>query len=132
MAALRTLHRVLRRRTLVFLASDFMSQGSANAFRLAAPRHDLIAICSQDAWEREIPNVGALSLRDPDTGALVLLETAKAGVRDEYHARMSARADELRRAARRAGADWIDLTTAGDHLDALRRFFQMRERRLRR
>ena len=45
---------------------------------------------------------------------------------------MSARADELRRAARRAGGDWIDLTTAGDHLDALRRFFQMRERRLRR
>ena len=44
----------------------------------------MIAIFSQDAWERELPNVGALSLLDPESGAGLLLDTSQNGVRTAY------------------------------------------------
>ncbi len=131
-SALHTLQRILHRRALVFLASDFLCQGYVNALRLTAVRHDLIAMLAQDAWERDLPKMGVLSIRDPATGAAMMLDTSNDAVRHDYRAKMDARADELRATVRRASADWIELSTAGGHLDAVRRFFRARERRLRR
>lgn len=128
-AAIQTLHRVLHRRTLVVLASDFATLKPANPLRLIASRHDTIALFVQDAWERSLPDVGALALRDPETGGAILLDTHKADVRDAYRDRMAARALELQRTVRRAGADWLEVSTDEDHLEALRQFFQRRKRR---
>ncbi len=130
--ALHTLQRILHRRALVFLASDFLCQGYVNALRVTAVRHDLIAMFTQDAWERDLPDLGNLSIRDPATGDALMLDTANQLVRRDYRARMDARADDLRRTLHRAAADCIELSTAGGHLDAVRSFFQIRERRLRR
>src|SRR5579863_4858329 len=69
------LNRVLRRRTIIFLLSDFLDGGYEPAFKRAGRRHDLIAIRISDPCEEELPAVGLLELEDAETGTRLLLDT---------------------------------------------------------
>jgi uncharacterized protein (DUF58 family) len=126
------LNRVLHRRTIVFLFSDFIDRDYENAFKRTGRRHDLIAVRVADAREEELPPVGLVELEDAETGAHVLLDTNSRRVRDAYRRAAADRREGLRTLTHRAGVDLIEVSTDGSHLDALIRFFQMRERRSRR
>jgi len=128
--ALDTLQRLLHRRAVVIVISDFLATGFEKPFQRLAAKHDLIAICPRDPWEAALPNVGLLRIGDPETGQIRLVDTANGAFRLAYAASMTRRLESLRTLARSARADWIDVATGGDHLDVLRRFFQTRERRL--
>jgi uncharacterized protein (DUF58 family) len=130
--ALDYLNRVLRRRSIVFFFSDFIDRDYEHVFKRTARRHDLIAVRVADPREQELPAVGLVSLEDAETGQRLLLDASSRTVRDAYRRAAEARRDGLRQLTRSAGVDLIEVDTAGGHLDALIRFFQMRERRLRR
>ncbi|NUO81345.1 DUF58 domain-containing protein, partial [candidate division KSB1 bacterium] len=72
--ALEYLNRVIRRKAVVFLVSDFLSEGYEKALRVAGKRHDLVAIPITDPRETEIPNVGLVELEDAETGEVHLLD----------------------------------------------------------
>ena len=72
---------VQRRRAIVFLISDFLSEGFADAFRRAARKHDLIAVRTSDPREAEWPAVGLVRLEDAETGRQYLLDAGSAEVR---------------------------------------------------
>jgi uncharacterized protein (DUF58 family) len=131
-AGLDYLNRVLHRRSIVFLISDFLDQDFEQALKRAGRRHDLIAIKISDPREEELPAVGFLELQDAETGRRILLDTNSRAVREEFLRAAGQRAQSVRQAARTAHVDLIDVSTSGGHLDALIRFFKMRERRLRR
>jgi uncharacterized protein (DUF58 family) len=124
--------RVLRRRAVVFFFSDFLDTGYERSFKRAARRHDLIAVRVSDPSEEELPAVGLLELEDAEGGGRVLVDTGDRAVRDAYRADAAARREAFRRLAQSAGVDRIEVSTAGGHLEALVRFFRLRERRLRR
>jgi len=126
------LNRVLHRRTIVFLFSDFIDRDYESAFKRTGRRHDLIAVRVADAREEELPPVGLVELEDAETGEHRLLDTGSRRVREAYRAAGRERRESLRQLANSAGVDLIDVSTDGSHLDALIRFFQMRERRSRR
>ncbi len=126
------LNRVLHRRTIVFLLSDFLDRGFESAFKRTGRRHDLIAIRISDPREEEIPAVGLLELEDAETGERLLLDTGNAAVRHAFRAAADRRRADLVQLARQARTDVIDVSTNGGHLDALIRFFRLRERRLKR
>lgn len=130
--ALDCVNRVLHRRAVVFLFSDFLDQGYERAFKRTGRRHDLVAVRITDPHEEDLPPVGLVELEDAESGRRVLLDTEDRGVRQAYKADAEARREELRRLAHAAGVDRIEVSTAGGHLDALIRFFRLRERRLRR
>ena len=88
------LNRVLHRRTIVFLLSDFLDRGFESSFKRTGRRHDLIAIRISDPREEDLPAVGLLELEDAETGERLLLDTNSAAVRDAFRA-----AAEQRRAA---------------------------------
>jgi uncharacterized protein (DUF58 family) len=131
-AGLDFLNRVLHRRTIVFLLSDFLDRGFESAFKRTGRRHDLIAIRISDPREEEVPAVGLLELEDAETGERLLLDTSSAAVRDAFQAAAKQRRAALVQLARQAHVDVIEVSTTGGHLDALIRFFRLRERRLRR
>jgi uncharacterized protein (DUF58 family) len=131
-AGLDFLNRVLHRRTIVFLLSDFLDRGFESAFKRTGRRHDLIAIRICDPREEEVPAVGLLELEDAETAERLLLDTNSASVRDAFRAAAKQRRVLLVQLARQAHVDVIDVSTSGGHLDALIRFFRLRERRLRR
>jgi uncharacterized protein (DUF58 family) len=126
------LNRVLHRRTIVFLMSDFLDRDFEGAFKRTGRRHDLIAVRITDPGEEDLPAVGLLQVEDAESGRPLLLDTASRAVRQAYAAGAARRREALRQLARSARTDLIEVSTDGGHLDALIRFFRLRERRLRR
>jgi uncharacterized protein (DUF58 family) len=126
------LNRVQKRRAVVFLFSDFLDRDFEKAFKRTARRHDLVAVRLTDPREEELPAVGLLELEDAESGARLLLDTNSRAVRDAFREQGRARREAARQLARSAGVDLIEVTTDGGHLDALVRFFRLRERRQRR
>jgi uncharacterized protein (DUF58 family) len=92
----------------------------------------LIAVRVSDAREEELPPIGLVELEDAETGKHLLLDTSSRRVREAYRIAAVERRESLRQLANTAGVDLIEVSTDGSHLDALIRFFQMRERRSRR
>jgi uncharacterized protein (DUF58 family) len=125
-------NRVLRRRAIVFLLSDFLDEGFEKAFKRSGRRHDLIAVRITDPREEMLPAVGLLEVEDAETGGHVLVDTFSKHVRAAYAEGADRRRLALRQLARASRVDLIEVSTDGGHLDALIRFFRMRERRLRR
>ena len=130
-AALDYANRILHRRAVIFLMSDFLDSGYERSVKLTGRRHDLIAVPLSDPREQELPAVGLLQLEDAETGRPFLLDTSSREVRAEYARRARERREQLRRLAKSARVDLIEVSTDGGHLDALIRFFRLRERRLR-
>jgi uncharacterized protein (DUF58 family) len=125
------INRVQRRRAIVFLFSDFLDDGYELSFKRAGRRHDLIAVRVTDPREEELPAVGLLQVEDAETGERLLLDTASRQVRNAYHAAAVGRRETIHQLARSSGTDLIEVSTEGDHLEALIRFFRLRERRRR-
>lgn len=124
------LNRVLRRRAIVFLFSDFLDQGYEKAFQRTGKRHDLIAVALGDPREQQLPRVGLLEITDAETGQPLLVDTSHPQVQRVFQERTSQRREALRRLANSSGIDLMEVSTDGGHLDALVRFFRLRERRL--
>jgi uncharacterized protein (DUF58 family) len=130
-APLEFLARVLNRRAVIFLLSDFQAPGARRSLALCNSRHDLIAITIVDPRERALPAVGFISLRDAETGQIVELDTRHPKVRDLFARRAAERAENLSAELRKVGVDELAIRTDEDYLKSFRRFFHMRERRFR-
>jgi uncharacterized protein (DUF58 family) len=126
------LNRVIRRRCIAFLLSDFLDRGFEKSLKHAGRRHDLIALHIADPKEDKLPPVGLVEMEDAETGRQMLVDLRPRRTREMFAARAQKRREELRRLTRSAQIDLVEVSTDGSHLDALIRFFQMRERRLRR
>jgi uncharacterized protein (DUF58 family) len=130
-AVLRQSGNVVRRRSLVFVVSDFISKpGWESALGLLARRHDVVAIRLFDPSETRIPDIGLVAFQDAETGEQLLVDTHDVGFRRRFTAAAQREQDRLRTAFTRAGTDCLELSTDDDLLDALVRFAQMRKSRL--
>jgi hypothetical protein len=134
--ALDVVNRVLHRRAIVFLISDFESPGDPTAARTALRRamrqtnrrHDLIAVHIEDPREKELPNVGILALEDAETGEIIELDTTSAAVRRRFKEQSLERSSKLVMDFRSEGIDTLQLQTDSAYMPALQRFFKSRER----
>ena len=135
--ALDVANRLLHRRAIVFLISDFETGGDAasaramlrRAMRRTNRRHDLIAVHVQDAREKELPDVGIIALEDAESGEIIELDTASAAVRKRFKEQSLQRDLQLVRDFRSEGIDTLQLQTDAPYMPALQRFFKTRERR---
>ncbi len=130
-AALRFLSSVQKRRSVVFLLSDFLDQGYDAALRTAARRHDLICCPISDPNELSIPPVGILEVEDPETGERLLVDTSSTAFRQQYETRNGLAQKELRQLFSRNRIDTIQLTTTDPVIDEVRKLFHRRQRRAR-
>lgn len=128
--ALDYLNKIVVRRAVVFLISDFQTPDFSKALSVTARRHDLIAIDIIDPGEEELPDVGILSLEDAETGEQIEINTSDRSVRTAFAHMVDRRESELHQLLRRYRIDTITLRTDEDYLVPLRSFFRKRERRL--
>ena len=131
--ALDTVNRLLKRRSIVFLVSDFMADPESyrTPLAIANRRHDVVAVDLHDPLEVEMGNVGLLALEDPETGELVWADTRSQAWRSAYRARMQTRSAATSRLLRQAAVDCIRIGTDHDYTAPLAAFFQERSRRIR-
>ena len=131
--ALQHLRRVLHRRSVCFLISDFWDEPPAylDALRAARRKHDVIAVLVTDPREMQLPKGGLIQVIDPETRQIAWLDSSSARVRQAFASRAQQRFDELRAHFRSAQIDFMHVDTARSVVDPLVRFFNMRERRVR-
>lgn len=120
----------LKRRSVLFVISDFLGSPCAKALKAAAARHDLILVEIVDPRDESLPEVGPVVLRDAETGSLALVNGRKLA-RKHAEQRRKER-DELSRLAKRLGVDRLELRTDRPYINTLLAFFEQRRRRLRR
>lgn len=128
--ALHYLNKLVTRRSVVFLISDFQAPDFSRELSVTSRRHDLIALPVVDPREQELPDVGIVTLEDAETGEQIEVNTSNGTLRDAYVHLVERRGVELRRMLRQKRIDTIALRTDQDYLPALRSFFRTRERRL--
>ena len=127
--ALDYLARVLHRRSVVFLISDFLDAGYERSLQLISGRHDLIAITVGDPRERELPDVGFIDLYDAETGESALVDTRHREVRRLFAARRQRDEERRRLLLRRTGVDVVEIDTSRSYIEPLVGFFRARARR---
>jgi uncharacterized protein (DUF58 family) len=128
--ALATLESSLHRRAVIFLVSDFLATGYEPALARLARRHDLVAIQIVDPRERELPDVGLVTLWDPESGDWRVVDTADREVRRRFSERATAFDRGLERMLMERGADRLQLETGRAYAEPLLAFFRRRERML--
>lgn len=127
--ALRMANRVMKRRGIVILISDFHSPDFAREARLTARRHDLIPVVITDSFERALPAADALLVSEPlEGGAGFTADLSSPAFRARYEAEAAARRAGLEGLLRSAGADWIDVDPALPVHGPVVKFFRQRRR----
>ena len=127
--ALRFLNGVQKRRAMVFLVSDFLTAQSADyekLLRVVARRHDVICIPVSDPAEAELPNVGLAELEDPESGELVLVDTADPSVRRQFAAVAKSETEHRDRFFARSGIDNVPVATDRPYIQSIRALFKRR------
>jgi len=118
--------RVMKRRGIVAIVSDFQDRGYERALGVLRRRHDVIALHLWDPHERELPAAGLVALCDPETGEVVVVDTSDARVRERLR---PVTLDETAESFRRAGADVLPLSVAESYERPLQAFFKARGKR---
>ena len=126
-AAMNHLNQVLRRRSVVFLVSDFHDDGYEQALRIAKRKHDLILLDVSDPRELTMPNVGLLEMLDNETGERVIVDTASRRWRRNYESTMKRIAAQREQMLRRSRIDCVHVQTGRPYVDELVKFFRKRE-----
>jgi uncharacterized protein (DUF58 family) len=124
--ALDYLGRVLPKRGVVFLVSDFLDQNFEKPLRVLARRHDLIAVTVSDSRELALPDVGLLEIQDAETGEIVVIDTGSKTVRSRYKRLAEEKNRALSDLFQSTGIDQIQLLTDRDYVLDLVKFFRKR------
>ncbi len=128
--ALTFINRVVRRHAIIFLISDCMDTGFEKSLRLTAKKHDLTVIRVSDPAEDELPDLGLMTFRDPETGQVTLINTRNKKLRARLRTYRKDQSDYLSGLLRKAGVDMVELSTDGPVVEPLTRLFESRIRRL--
>jgi len=125
------LSKVVRKRSVVFIVSDFISEEYEKALRIANRKHDIIAVSISDPREKEIPKVGFLELEDAESGEIILVDTRDTGLRELYALNSSKEKQDREKMFKAMNVDFIDISTAQSYIEPVIRFFRMRAKRFR-
>ncbi len=129
--ALQYLARVVRRRAVVFVVSDFLGDGYEKALAVAGRRHDTVAIRMSDPREHHLPAVGYLELEDAETGEQVTVDVSDPAFRAAFDRDVADTLTARERQFRKTRVDVIEITTDHPYADRLMRFFRQRAKRFR-
>jgi len=124
--------RMVPRRSLLFVVSDFISTpGWGRTLGHLAQRHEVVAVRLFDPLEMELPDLGLVTVQDAETGEQVFVDTHDPAFRERYAQLAAEREAELRQALADSGVDALELSTDDDLADALLRFADLRKLRTR-
>jgi uncharacterized protein (DUF58 family) len=130
--ALEFCRRVLPRRAVLFLISDFLDEDYLGVLRHANRKHDVVAVRVTDRREEQLDNAGLVTLQDAETGQTRLVDTGSAAFRERHAERNRQRVESIDRELRGAGIDILTIDATRPTLEPLLAFFRMREKRARR
>jgi len=127
--ALEYMQRVVPKRAVVFVLSDFQDEGYERTLRVVSRKHDVVAISVCDPRESSLPDVGLISVEDPESGRRGIIDAGSARVRRLYADAARRRQQLFRETVRQTGVDLLELSTGESYETPLVHFFHERARR---
>ncbi len=123
-SAVEFLQGILKKRSNIFLFSDFMDNSFSTNLRVLGRKHDVVAVAVQDPSELSLPNIGLVDMQDAETGEVITVDTSSVLFRRAYERHIAQVKTERDQELRRSKVDRIDVLTAGDFVNPLIRYFQ--------
>ena len=128
--ALEYLSKVIKRRSIVFLISDFLTENYEKSLQVANRKHDIISISIIDPREIELPNIGFIELEDAETGETIMVDTSSSAIRSSFFSETQQDREEREKFFRSIGVDNINIFTDRSYVEPITKFFRMRAKRL--
>jgi uncharacterized protein (DUF58 family) len=128
-SALDFLLKVAKRRSVVFIISDFLDEDYWKQLRIVNQKHDVIGIRIYDPAELDFPNVGHQKIHDPESGETFWIDTKKPKERAAYKQQVLQQFKNIKKECDRMQFDLIDIATNEDFVEPLMKYFKMREHR---
>ncbi len=128
--ALEYFSRVIKRKSVVFVISDFLSEDFYKPLQIANNKHDLIAIKVTDPREMSFDNVGLIELEDAESGEVFMINTGSKQFRKEFSARANEDMLSMKKSFQLINLDFINVRTDQSYIVPLINFFKMRGKRL--
>ncbi|MCB0568563.1 MAG: DUF58 domain-containing protein [Phaeodactylibacter sp.] len=117
---------MIKRRSICFIISDFLSMGYEAPLRIAARRHDVVGINIIDPREEQLPNVGLIRAQDAESGEVRWIDTSSKRLREDYARWHQQHLSYFVGTFRKSGADAVNIRTDEPYVNALLKFFQQR------
>ena len=121
--------KILSRKSVVFVISDFLDQDYWKAIQIANQKHDVVLVRVIDSYEGAMPNVGVMCVEDMETGERLVVDSTSTTLTDFTKVSNALRMQEVEHKARNIGIDLIKLETHKTVIDPLLEFMKMREKR---
>ena len=126
--ALEYLNNLIKKKSICFVLSDFMSKDYETPLRIAKQRHDVVGIHIIDPKEEILPNVGLMRMMDSETGAVRWIDTSSKSVRQKYADWFSTHMDYFKNIFKKIGVDTVTIRTDESYVNTLLGFFKRRGR----
>ncbi len=123
---LRFITNAIKKRSTIFLLSDFMSQHFEDALKIAKSKHDLVAMRIFDVRETQLPNVGMIKVMDAETGTQQWLDTSNKQLRSLYEHQWKHHEGYLKDVISKSGVDMVHILNGEDYVKPILKFFKMR------
>jgi uncharacterized protein (DUF58 family) len=127
--ALSYVNRLLNRKAIVVMASDFQDEKFDKQMKITSRKHDLVNIFINDRLENELPDLGLMPLKDAETGSSTLVDTSSKKVREAYRSKRARRKEMQRNKFMRMKIDTVELNTNESYVRPLMNFFHRRMHR---
>ncbi len=124
--ALRFFTNANKKKSIVFLASDFLGTGYENALTLACRKHDLIGLHIYDQRDRNLPKVGMMKMTDSETGQEKWVDTSNKAIREYYTKKFVEHQSYCKTSFMKSHAELLSIHTGQDYVKVLRGFFKKR------
>ncbi len=127
--ALRYVINVIKKKSIVFVISDFIGKDFEDALKLANRKHDIVALQIYDQLENELPDAGIIHLKNAETDELLEVDSSNSFVRRKYYELSLQKEKKLNDIFAKSGVDWIKLRTDENYVHQLMRLFKKRGRK---
>ena len=127
--ALDYLLKVAKRKSVIFLISDFIDDDYWASLKVVNRKHDLIGIRLFDPAEKLLPDIGVIKVRDPESGSSFWIDTSNRGEMEKLKNQINSDFDAFNKQAKKIGFDIISVSNNGDFVDPLISLFRKRDKR---
>jgi uncharacterized protein (DUF58 family) len=124
--ALIYLNNIQKKRAIVFMLSDFFSEPFEQALSIAQKRHDLIGLHIYDDWEKQLPDLGLICSRDPETGEERIIDSSSPKIKKIYEDNFENNLSSMKELFKKNKLDHLSINTNDDYVKILLQFFKRR------
>ena len=122
-------NKISKRKSVIFLISDFIDDNFWNELKFLNFKHDVIGLQIYDSYERNFPNLGIINIHDSETGENTWIDTTSKKIRDKFQKNSIEKLNSFSRKCKNIGFDLIQISTDDDYIKFLMQFFRTRANR---